>query len=256
MLREEQVALDGRHPVGVRLIDISEDQPHIRRTVLPKPHYGAWMVGETTVFLTVRLRFALTEPEPEARARVLEELCGWCRGCLLTLSSRPGLFLKVRCTQWPRCSSEKNWDGTVEAALTACGVPCWQTTRPSVLTLQGVSGSGSLFVEGTAFSTRVAAEVTNTGDTACDSLVLRCDDELLRFADLGLQSGETLKVDEDENGLLTCLIDGVGETRSVYDRLTFSSDDALDALCGENNTLHFSASAPVSVRFVARGRYL
>lgn len=241
------------------VVDVYEHPARERRaTALAPLRCGTRVYGSFRESLSVTVTFVARERRMPRRALLLEEAAKWCRGTRMTLSSRPGRVLKVRCVSLPCPGSALGWNEPLTATFEADEIPFWQDERPSVLRLgPGKTLTGTLFVPGSAPDTVVCARIQNKDAAVCQQLLIRAGETAMGFSGLALQKDETLVVDYDAHDTLSLAVEDIlGARRSVFQCRNEESEDDLLLPCGEKSEVLVNASVNLTAEISARGRYL
>lgn len=241
---------------SIYIVDIVEQEPD---TEIMKTERS---MGSGTHFLrvnrhslTVVIRFAVRERDPARRASVVERIRGWAQSGYLTLSDKPGRRLYVVCDRFPVGSSMR-WADTLEISLTGYDVPWWEDEREETVTITPhltsndlYSGNGAIFMPGYV-SSPANAVMTAKGNVN-SFRITRGDGRVIRFENLGMESGDVFTVSHDERGIVAFAVNG----ESVMDKRTASSDDELTLDPG-NNKVYTHGDGDYIARIYGRGRYL
>lgn len=246
MITRYRAAMDGVQldslDDAIIIHDITEAAPAITTNTLPRPNGDGMIVtSEHRQSLSVNVSFEVHHPDPNARQLILDQVASWCAGKLLTISSRAGKQLHVRCTAYPAPSALK-WTDEITVTFTAYGVPFWEDVlvmrfgRESLFPGED-SGSYSASLASTSdlvpwpvrFSGTVwsAADMTvKAAASAADEFIVKLGSCRIHLTGLDMQPGETLRIGHTEEGYMTLMIDG-DNPRSVYTALTSDSNDDL-----------------------------
>lgn len=232
----------------LHVLDVHEEAPCMREVAYPCAAGGTRVLLRQRERLSIRIDFAVLDPEPKRRQATLRAVAAWAeQGGLLGLSTRPGLQLGIHHAVMSAPSAE-DWTETLSLTLTACDPPWWEATQPVSST---ITEAGTLEVPGDADSTPVDVLVTHRGEGTLTRLHLRCGATQMTFEGLALPAGGTFRLNR-ENGVLSAEI---GE-KNVLNQRTALSDDELLAPCGQEVSIAVSADQPVTATFMARGRWL
>lgn len=266
-----QCCLDGQPLEGAApcaaILDIRESAPAMTcLTARPARGEGTLLLERSCDSRQVTVVFALRDRSPARRGEAMEAVQRWSRGTRLTVSSRPGRFLTVRCTALPAVDSALRWSEGLSMVFTAWEVPFWQDAHLSRVTLSGSAGSGvsplsgSLYAGGTALETPVNVQVKNTSSSAaCQGLTLTAGETSFTFTNLALNAGETLRVQTDDcDRLMLQIASSSGSLRSAMAYRVGASSDALLLPCGSRGAVSVSAAESVTLEaaFSTRGRWL
>ncbi len=229
------------------VLDIDEQAPKLRLTAAVLPTAGQQLLAQSRESLSVEVRFAIQEEDPRLRRQALQKVLAWAmKGGILTTSDRKNQQLNVVCTALPAMAAE-DWTAPLSITFTTTRCPYWED---AALT-QCAGTSCTVALPGTADSTPVSAQITNTGTEAITSLTLYCGATYMTFEGITLPAGGVFLL-EAEDGLLCAAVDGA----SVLSCRTPGSSDLLLAPCGQSAALSVTAAGTVTATFSARGRYV
>lgn len=237
--------------------DISESAPVLDINTAARPGTdGMQLLGITRTMLTVAITLEIHDRRTDRRQATADRVNAWCRGKVLTVSTRPGKRLSVVCTGYPAVSSALRWTDALTIMLTAYEVPYWEDAEAMTETAEGqASDERTLTVGGTA-DTVLEVDIRRTGATTLNPVRIKAGASLLELVDVGLKEGETLHISHDEAGRLTLTIDGVEDApRSVYNCLTPESSDDLVISPGPADVQYTSGTLPVRITWRWRARW-
>ena len=236
-------ALDDR----IAVLDLQEDSPKLRQVTAPSHPDGQRTICQQRESLTIRVTFALHEPDVQQRLQLLQQVRGWAeQGSTFTASDHPGQQLTVLCTSLPGMSAD-DWMAPLTVVFTAGRIPYWED---AVMTQHECSGASTFNVPGTAATTPVSVMVVNDGTTTVHHLTLRCGDSHMTFNGIDLPVNGFFLL-TDTGSIQTAKVGG----DSVLHCRTADSSDALLASCGKPCPVEAIADQPLRIIFMARGRY-
>lgn len=238
---------------SIILLDVSESEPKFAcATESCAAREGLRLLRRTRQSLSVRITLEVHEYDTARRSRIIDQVCAWAAGRVLTVSYRENQRLRVTCTSLPSVSSALRWTDRLTVVLTAFALPYWEALRPTAVSLsEGRCGTAHLRPMGTAESCFLSGEATCM-EGQLDSLFISTNGRFFQLNDLGLAQGESLSFGYDEQMLLTIR---KGETSLLSCRTPDSADDLI-LRQRQDNAITLEASSPVSVRFSGRGLYL
>jgi len=209
---------------------------------------GGQIYQSTKEKASVTILFMIRAYDVAERQRICRDIGRWAQmGGELKCNDREGQKLVCVCDAKPYISSAMRWTDNLPVTFTAYEIPYWQEVSISSLSLSGANGSGTLFVPGDAPETLV--ETTITASAALSSVSLTVNGKTMTLSELSIASGESIVVSYDEHGILSIKTG----TTSLLNKRTGADD--LRAVCGEKNSVSFTASASCTVVFRARGRW-
>ena len=190
------------------------------------------------------ITFFIREYDTGKRQQVCQQVCRWARnGGILKTGDRPGQMLRCICEGLPSVSSVRDWTEPLQIAFAAYALPYWQEQIQNSITLS--SGTGDLFVTGSAPSANVEVMVTASGTVS--TITLTCADTSIILSGLGLGSGDKVTITYDDN-----MIQSIRKNdQSILNKRT--GNDDLVAVCGLKNLVGFTADGPCTVKFSSRG---
>lgn len=223
---------------------------------------GSRITGEHREYLEVQIKFSINiKPgNYEERSEVLEAVNAWAAaGGWLRISPKPGRWIRVIGETLAPDGDALGWTNRFTLGLRAYGVPYWQDTEATTLTVKNTgSCSRSFAVPGKA-KTVLEIEFKNTSSATTNTLTISAGNSSISFEDLGLAKNETLYINHNDTGrqcLLRCYIrDAAGNYKSsVLNKRTGSSSDDLDVSAGEV-AVKLSAQRSGNLTVSCRGRY-
>lgn len=238
---------------SIILLDISEHSPRLTCITEANASYdGQRLLRQTRQSLTVTITFEVHEYDTVRRSRIIDQVCAWASGQVLTVSYRQDQQLHVACTSFPCVGSALRWTEKLTLALTAFALPYWESSRPTAAALAACkSGAVHLRPAGTAESCFLSGEVTGEG-ILTNTLRISCNGKHFFFTQLGLAHGETLAFGYDEQMLLFFR----KGSASVLSKRTPDSADDLILLQRQDNAIALEADGAISARLWGRGLYL
>lgn len=233
------------------LQQVYEDPAAVEITEGERPgRAGTRYVGKKRQSVKVALEVAVRELfDLSRRARAVEALAAWASGSVLELSNHPDQRLHVVCTAVPALGQVRDYTATARVELTAYDIPYWEDKRPSTLTLTaGSSGSGSLYVPGTAPSP-VNVTVSVVSGTLSE-ISLTVGGEEITLEDLSVAAGGTVQL---THTAADDLVIRSGSTGIMSARTPASADDFIPA--PGYAAVSFDADTDVTVTFSVNGRW-
>lgn len=199
---------------------------------------------------SVSISFEIHAYDLRDRQAIRNAVCAWAKnGGRLEINDRDGQFLQCECSQFPAVASVRNWTDPFTITFTGNEIPFWQEITPSAVTMTaGTSGSGSLFVPGSADNALVEANIhTNATIT---SVSITVNGRTLTLSGISVASNNDIKITYDDKAIQSIKVG----TTSLLDKRT-GVDDLL-AKCGELNTVSFTSNASATVTISARGYWV
>lgn len=240
------ISLETLHD-SILILDVNYDDPgRVYENVTTAKRDGSIPVSHYKEQATVNISFEIHEYDIAKRQKICQSVIAWAKkGGILETNDREGQMLFCICETLPYISSVRNWTDELIITFTAYSIPYWQEKTPSRLTLSGTTGSGYLYVPGSAPKTYV--EATVTANAALTSISLTVKDTTITLSNLAVASGKSVVISYDDKMIQSIKADGV----SVLGKRTGADD--LIAECGVRNAVSFTANASCSVTFSARG---
>lgn len=218
------------------------------------PVAGKRLLSARRDSLQVTLTFTVWEFQRLAdRMQAIQAANAWAAaGGFLTVSTRPGQRLRVRCTGYAQAQDLRNYQEEMSLTFTAAGTPFWEEEKERAITLTGASASGSMLCGGTVSgdnAARAEFAVKATGGTL-NTLTVTVGDTSMSFSSLGIAQGNTLTLAYDNRGFQRIY---QGSNSKLSRRSAASKDDLL----APPGSVAFAVSANVAVsaRFKVRGRF-
>lgn len=239
----DMASLDSR----ILLTDISYQVPSIdTETFQTAQRNGGRIQNRSKDSESVTVNFAIRAYDISERQAICQAICTWAkRGGELQINDRPGQKLICLCKKPPAITSALKWTDTLEIKFTAYAQPYWQDILPQTISLSGTSGSGTLYVPGSAPETMV--EVLITAQAQLTTIELTVGNYTIVLSGLNIASGNSIMIAYDDEMIQSIR---TGST-SLLDKR--SGADDLIAECGANNSVSFTANASCTVQFSARG---
>jgi len=232
---------------SICVLDIREDAPKMRISTVSARHDGLHLLDSQRESLTVRVDFAIHDPDLAHRSQVLQAIHAWAaKGGILTATSHPGQQLAVICTGFPAPTAD-DWMERLTLSFTTTTIPYWEAVA---LTQVVTSDTTDLLIPGTADAVPVSVMVINYGDAPLTQLTLVCGNTRMVFENISI-SVNNMFVMTQIGPVLKATIDG----QSVLHCRTAESDDSLLAPCGQNCTVQVIANQDTNTVLMARGRY-
>ena len=248
----DRVNLDALAP-EIMILDIAHGTPvFTNQASALAGRSGQIVTGRTVPSCSVTITIEIHTQDTQRRQAVCTLVQRWAMGGgKLRVNSRPHHFLQVICDRPPTVPSELRWTGKITIGLTANEIPYWQEDTERTARATTEKGA-SLYVAGTVEDTPVGAEISNNSGQTVNTLTITAGDTVFSFTDLALASGETLRIGQDERGLLYIRAGGA----SKMDKRTPESSDELRIRQNEHVSVSVTADATVTAVFKARGREL
>ena len=236
---------------GIQITNISYTPAQMEVVTTPM----ALMRGERVLKINrkqamVSIEFVMPGISPVKRQEKLNAVIEWTKTGPLSVSDRPWQRLNCICTTPPRFASAISRTERLTIGFTAYGNPFWEDENPTVASLSGLNGSGSLYVPGTAEENYVEIQAAPASGTL-NELTLTVGENTIVLSGLGATSSNPLTITY-ENGLQKIKVGNV----SVLDKRTPASADNLIARIGAYNDISFTADVLTTVQFSARGLWL
>lgn len=238
----------GLHDISPKLyiMDIEESYPDVNvLTASNAGRDGLRVTNRRRQSLTVVIRFMVHEYDTVARKNIFQQIGAWAKGKYLTISDRPGQRLRVHCDRVPTAQSALKWTGTQSITFTAYEKPYWEAETALTAARTGSSGSLPMTPPGTAETCFLGFTAVNNTSSALSFIRVKAGDTVITLSDMNIPAGDSVSVEYDDEGVLHLPLSA---------RTADSSDDLL-LICGETNTVSFTADQAVSITFTTRGRY-
>lgn len=198
-------------------------------------------VHRDSLDVTVKFRIRLKKRQMAEREEVLEKVNIWAAaGGVLTTNNKPGRKITVFRAQAAGTGDPWDWTKEYSIIFRACGVPFWQESEPTTVTVTGTQATAEITAGG---SEPTAAEVsfTNTSGSSCGSFTVQIGEESIGLSSLALAAGETLVIDRPDNGKRCYTRIRIRSTggvwRSVLEKRSSGSYEALTVMPGTNSIL-------------------
>ena len=190
------------------------------------------------------ITFAIRAYDIRERQMICNAVQKWAKGGgVLQTNDREGQRLRCVLSQPPTIQSALRWTDTISMTFTAYALPFWEEIIPAEATLTGTSGSGSLFVPGSADGACFEVDVTPNGTLTTLNLI--ANGKTLSLT--GISATGTVKVAYDDDMIMSIK---TGTTSLLSKR---SGADDLPVISGERNSISFSANVSCNVKFKGRG---
>lgn len=215
--------------------------------------YGIRIFGNHTKQKKITIEFVILETaDLDFRARAQEAAAGWCRDGYMTMSNRPGRRIWVHCVSRPSIGAARDYTQMLRAEFVTGAVPFWEDDKEQILALgTGTETAGTATPVFTAERAPLQARITASG-ADLDGFDLGCNGAHCVMQGIDLESGSTLAIAYDMNGILTI---GDGTTDMLMCR-TPSSPDDLWLRSGMANEITFEAETAAVVQVFWRGWYV
>jgi len=244
----------GRAIPGAMLLEVTESAPKVNAQASAiAGRAGQWFLSADRQQLDVQLSIGIRERyDPVRRAKIRDQIAEWCaNGGWLTLSYRPNQRLWVHPTDVPALGKSFIWTEKETLTLTAYEHPYWEDATETAVTLdKGTSNSGVITLPGNAGRVECDAEITVATGTLTD-ITLTVGSTYITLT--GLTVTDSVTIGHTDEGILT-INSGSGAALLRY--RTDDSSDELLATCGGSTDISYEASKAVTVKVVARGRWL
>ena len=246
---------------GVKLADVgavvirevTEPAPDMEITYTQRAFRGGQTVQKrrrkslrVTIHAAVHELFDLVR-----RNEIRQAVAAWCDGGILELSNHPGQRLHVVCKGEPGLGDVRDFNAQLDIELEANAIPYWEDTMPSVFSGTGASGSGQLYIGGTAKEIPVIVTFTPTGTISTLTVAVSGGGVARTIELAGMSVTGPIVFDRDEEDRL--LIRS-GTTSLMRYRTAASADDLI--VPHGMMTVAWAAGTGGSVSFSARGRWL
>ena len=196
--------------------------------------------------LDVIITFAIRAYNTQKRQTICNAVQQWAKnGGILQTNDHSGQRLRCVLTTPPTIQSVLKWTDPISMTFTAYALPFWEEVFPSSLTLTGTSGSGTLFVHGSADGAFFEVDVTPANTLTTLNLV--ANGRTLSLTGISVAAGTVVKVAYDDDMIMSIK---AGNTSLLNKR---SGADDLPIKSGERNSLSFSANTSCTVSFKGRG---
>lgn len=210
-----------------------------------------------TLDVTVKFALRIKKNDLVARSELFEKVAGWAMGGgWLRLNYRPNRRLRVVCVTLPAAGDQVAWDTEYEITFRAYGVPYWQQSTPTTLTVNSAKALNRVMeIPGTADSV-MNVEFQNISGMEISTLTVGTDGGSFGFKSLGLKADEALVIDHTAEGLLRIRIRAAsGGYRSALEKRTEESADDLVVRPG-TATVKLTAQRAGKVTLSCYGRYV
>ncbi len=200
--------------------------------------------------VSITLIIMVKESDRNERGRLISIINGWATFGWLTLSTRTGQRIYAHCTKKADYAAFE-WSETVELTFTAYNVAFWQDIVPQqVISASVTDGSAEIWPMG-QMPCYLEADVLNSGSGTVNLVQIAANGKMLRFENLGLAPGKTLKIYYDDMHFLRAEIDGVGKLSCRV----ANSDDDVRLKPRERNQVNLYANSAIKATIYARGLY-
>ena len=238
-------------PITIK--DVSEPGPEVEITYTERPIQGGQgFARRRRRSLGITIRAQIHELfDLKKRNAVRQALAGWCGGSLLELTNHPGQQLHVLCKKEPGLGDARDFNSVLDIELEAAEIPYWEDIAPVTASGSGASGSGTMWIPGTAGE--VPVDVTVTPAAAITSCWVQVSGGGItkRITLSGISTAQPIVFGRDAHDLLTIRS---GTTSMMRYRTQESADDLM--IPAGNVTYSFGASGSCTAEFSARGRWL
>lgn len=240
------ISLESINP-KILLTDIMADPPNRKvSTYMMAQRDGGRITRNYKEKASVTIRFMIREYDIAKRQVICQQICAWAKdGGKLVTNDRIGQELTCVCDQQPTISSALHWTDELSVTFTAYELPYWREVNPATLTLTGSTGSGAIYIPGSAPGT--VMEVSVTAKATITSLSFTVGDTTMQLTGLNIANGATVEISYDEH-MIQSIKTG---TTSLLNKRTGADD--LVARCGASNTVSYTASGNCDVTFRGKG---
>lgn len=234
----------------ILVLDIQYSAPAIKNEVYSvAKRQGVRIYRRYVEKISCVISFEIHTYDTVERQKICNAVQQWAgRGGVLQTNDREGQRLRCVCDTFPVIPSAQKWTEPLSVTFSAYSLPFWEEVVPSVLSLSGTSGSGSLWLPGCMDGVPVEVDITAGG--ALTTLNLTANGRTLTLSGISVSSGQTIKIAYDDEMIQSIK---VGSTSLLNKR---SGADDLLADCGVSNSFSFSSNASVTVDFKVRGLWV
>ena len=242
------------HDVDNRIIiqGIDEAAPSWAPTALSRAgRIGQRYTGTEKRYRDVTVRFVLRViGDVEEREKVIQAAAAWAvEGGELTVNYRTGEKLNVVCITPPMATGIGQWATVYQMVFRAYGIPDWVNEVPDGAKARGQSGNVPIVVSSNGGG-KLEAEISNNSGSTCNTLSFTANGQTMAFANLGLQSGQSLAISYDDEDIQSIKI---GSDSAMAKRTTASADDIW--MHGDGNIISYTAECALTWDFSCRGRW-
>lgn len=254
MISRYEVVLNGQAlssiSASILILDVQYATPSIKNeTYSVAKRQGARLHRRYYDRASVTINFEIHEYGIANRMKVCNAVQRWAKnGGVLQINDREGQRLRCVCESFPVIKSALKWTDVLSVTFSAYSLPFWEEISPSVLTLTGTSGSGSLYVPGCV--DEAFAEVDITAGGTLTSLTLTANGRTMTLSGISVSSGSVVKIAYDDEMIQSIK---VGNTSLLTKR---TGVDDLVFKCGESNSVSFTSNVSVTASFKVRGLWL
>ena len=174
------ISLASIHP-SILITDVSYSPPsYALETFASAKRQGARIRRTYKETAECSVTFAIRAYDIKERQKICQDICRWAKdGGDLRVNDREGQKLQCICGKLPAVGSVRGWTDEMTISFSAYALPYWHEVIPTTLSLTGSSGSGTLFVPGSAPETLVEAVIT--ANAALSSVALTVGSRTLTF---------------------------------------------------------------------------
>ena len=186
----------------------------------------------------------------QRRNEIRQAIAEWSNGSILELSNHPDQQLHVISKAEPGLGDVREYNSTLDIELEANEIPYWENKIASTTTGTGTTGSGYLYLAGTAQEIPVGVTFTPSGTLTSLTVTVSCGGVTRQIALSGMSVTGAVVFDRDAEDHLTIMN---GTTSLLRYRSAASADDLI--LPHGIAAVSWSANVTGSISFSARGRW-
>ena len=211
-----------------------------------------------SIDVTVKFTLRIRKKQMSERETLLERINAWASmGGWLTTNYKPGRRIRVFLAEFATAGDPWEWTTEYSLVFRACGVPYWQETSGQTETQSGKS-NGTFTLTNPGSSGTIDVSFLNTSSGTVNTFSITAGESAILLSNLGLASGETLKIDRADNGqrayLRIRIMDTGGSHRSLLEAVDPESDDDLIIGTGAQ-TVSFTAQRAGTITVKCIGRF-
>lgn len=247
------------------LVDIVEEEAKMdTQTVSMGLHDGKMRTVSRRESLSVKLEFCIRTQDVARRAELRDAVAEWAsKGGDLTINTRPGKMLQVKCDTAVALQSSAKWTESIVLTLTAYEIPFWQSVKATTLSfyMQTSNADGYFIAEqlhpdGNAGDVKVEAMISHIGDAPLTHMRISCGSTFFEFDGMHVEPGSVITISYTDGILSVLDFTKVEGDNSLLRFRTPDSSDDLIAKANEDNHMNFHADQRLQGQITARGRWL
>lgn len=203
---------------------------------------------------TVTVTFEIHAYDIAERNAICQKVMQWARGGgELKTNDREGQFLQVIAEELPDIASARNWTDPLTVVFVTAGCPFWQSRGDKKSAVASNGTSGRLALDGNAPYALVSVTATVSKSTLT-SFTATVGSTTIELTGLSVPVGKTIVIDYTKDRYLRIRANG----KSAMANMTATSNDNLQAVCGQQNKVSVTCSkgSAVMATFEARGLWL